>query len=341
MNPGVLRTLLRIAAAGLLLALAVALAGPERLRAALAAARPEWFLAAIASALAAQVVSVLRWRQIARIFGLRAPLPRLALAYAQGMTLNVLLPGATLGGDALRSIRLRDAGNPLPESALTVMLDRLSGLWVLCVLSLVTAPVLLASLPAGAIAQALPPGLPPVLVAAAPWAYVAGLALCCALPFLPLRLPKAAGTGEGEGTARRVLARLAGLHVLAVAQRGPLARSVWTSVLVQALSAMTLWFSLLAAGGAGPDPGPGAVFTAWWQVQAVAAPVFVAGALPLSYGGFGARELAALAAFPLVGVAAGPGVAASALYGLVAVVLGIATAPAFILRLREEPCKSS
>jgi len=58
----------------------------------------------------------------------------------------------------------------------------------------------------------------------------------------------------------------------------------------------------------------------------------VAGALPLSYGGFGAREITALIAFPLVGLPAEAGLAASALYGIVAIVLGLAAAPSFSLR---------
>jgi uncharacterized membrane protein YbhN (UPF0104 family) len=304
-------TVLRLLAAIVLLALAIWLTGPARLRDALAHVEPAWFAAAVGSALAAQFASVLRWRQIARIFGLRAPLPRLAVAYAQGMTVNVLLPGATLGGDALRSLRLQRVGNPFAVSALTVLLDRLSGLWVLCVLSLLTAPALLLAMPAGSFGRDLPAALPAALVDSAPWIYLAGLALACALPFLPLRVPM--------GSGHLILARLAELHALALAQRVPLARSLWSSVVVQAFTAMTLWFCLLAAGGS----------AGYWQVQAVAAPVFVAGALPISYGGFGAREIAALLAFPLVGVAAGQGVAASALYGMVAIVLGLAAAPAF------------
>lgn len=323
MRVAALRTLLRILAALLLLALAIWLAGPERLRASLAHADPAWFAAALASALAAQFASVLRWRSIALIFGLRAPVPRLALAYAQGMTLNVLLPGATLGGDALRSLRLQRLGNSLSVSALTVLLDRLSGLWVLCVLSLLTAPVLMmaarADATAGALTAALPGGLSGAVGLAAPWIYLGALAFACSLPFLPIRVPGGAG--------HRVLARLAELHQLALAERTPLLRTIWSSVVVQVLSAITLWFCLLAAGGS----------AGYWQVQAVAAPVFVAGALPITYGGFGARELVALVAFPLVGVASGQGVAASALYGVVGIVLGLIAAPAFAVPTGASP----
>jgi hypothetical protein len=91
---------------------------------------------------------------------------------------------------------------------------------------------------------------------------------------------------------------------------------------VQLLCAVTLGLCLRAAG----------ISAQYWQVQAVAAPIFVAGALPLSYGGFGAREITALIAFPLVGLPAEAGLAASALYGIVAIVLGLAAAPSFTFR---------
>ena len=314
------RPLLRLLAAAVLMAVALWLVGPERLRGQWARIDRAWFVLAVAAMALSQAVSVLRWQAIARIFGLRVRRAALALAYAQGMTLNVLLPGATLGGDTLRSLRLQRLGNPLDVSALTVLLDRLSGLWVLCVLSLFTGVVL--RLAPGAPALAAAPlaaaGLDPRELA---WAYLLGLLLLCSAPWLPL--PLAAAPDGARGAPLAALARLwnrvAGLHALALAQRQALGRSLWSSLLVQLLCALTLWLCVLAAGGQ----------AAYWQVQAIAAPVFVAGALPLSYGGFGARELAALAAFPLVGLPADVGLAASVLYGLVGIVLGLAAAPSF------------
>ncbi len=317
------------------MALAVWLVGPERLAAQWAKADPSWFFAAVASAGLAQGVSVMRWARIARIFGLQVRLGALALAYAQGMTLNVLLPGATLGGDTLRSIRLQALGNPLGVSALTVLLDRLSGLWVLCVLSLCTGLALTAVLGVHALGSVMrlggaAGGLPLLQPEQWVWVYLGGLGLLCALPWLPVRKASAAATEPARGWWGRAARRLAGLHDRVLSRRWPLARSLWSSFVVQILCAMTLWLCVRAAGGQ----------AGYWQVQAVAAPVFIAGALPLSYGGFGARELAALAAFPLVGVPGDLGLAASVLYGVVAVVLGLVAAPAFAavrLPARQTP----
>jgi uncharacterized membrane protein YbhN (UPF0104 family) len=332
-----LRPLGRLAIAVALLALAVAVAGPARLRSALTGVAPGAFSLALLAMAAAQAVSVLRWQRIAQALGLHHRLAPLARAYAQGMTVNALLPGATLGGDTLRSLRLQSLGNPLPESALSVLVDRLSGLWVLCVLSLATGLVLGA--PAGA-AGPLP---------AVDWShwrplYLGGLALAVLLPWVPVPAGRGGvarvsgpgsdhsggagatrtATGSGlparSGTLNRVLTRLRELHALAVERRGPLAASLWLSVLVQVLCAVCLWQCARAAG----------LDCAFWQIQAVAAPIFVAGALPISYGGFGARELVALAVFPLVGLPPEAGVGASALYGVVGLLMGLVSAPAFV-----------
>lgn len=309
------------------------LVGWERLREQLHAVNAGWMAAAVLAAGLSQWVSVHRWEMIARIFGLRVHTRALAIAYAQGMTVNVLLPGATLGGDTLRSVRLQALGNPLGESALTVLLDRLSGLWVLCVLSLLSAGGLAAAMAWHGGSAAAPggsAGLAPGLAALAAQLdtdggrllYLGGLLLACALPWLPLRMPRGAAGGAPDrplSWSRRIWRRLCGLHDLAQAERGPLGRSLWISLLVQALCAFALWLCARAAGG---DVG-------FWQVQAVAAPVFIAGALPLSLAGFGARELAALVVFPVAGMSAGLGLATSALYGVVGIVLGVLAAPAF------------
>lgn len=335
----VARFVLRLAAAIALLAAAVWMVGLGRIRTQIEHADPRWFAAAVATMALSQVVSVRRWETIARIFGLRVRTRAMAIAYAQGMTLNVLLPGATLGGDALRSVRLQQLGNPMGVSALSVLLDRLSGLWILCTLSLLTGSglFLLAGVAGVTGVRAITGGGashltgPPWLVqhvALCLGLYLLGLVAVCALPWLPLRprpVPLAADhPWPWMRTAVTIGNRIAELHELALTRRTALGRSIGSSAVVQILCAVTLWCCARAVGG----------HVAYWQIQAVAAPIFVAGALPVSYGGFGAREMAALAAFPLVGLGADLGLSASLLYGFVSVVLGLLAAPAFALRHR-------
>jgi uncharacterized membrane protein YbhN (UPF0104 family) len=304
---------LRLLAALALLALAAWLVGLRALLEQVRRVDPVWFALAVLAVAAAQWISAARWISIAGILGLKAPARDLRLAYAQAMAINVVLPGATLGGDTLRSVRLQRLGNPLGESALSVLLDRASGLWILCLLSLCTGLGLVFSGHLDALH--LPGSAARLDVRSIAWAYLGALSAAVALPFVPLRVPMA--SARARGGSSRLLARLAELHELTVARGRPLARSLWISLLVQVLSALALWLCQIAAGGA----------AGYLAVQAIAAPVFIAGVVPLSYGGFGARELMALLAFPLVGVDPQTAVTAGALYGVSAVLLGLAAAP--------------
>ncbi|HEX4599397.1 MAG TPA: lysylphosphatidylglycerol synthase transmembrane domain-containing protein [Burkholderiaceae bacterium] len=318
----------RLLAGAALLALAAWLVGLRTLLEQLSRIDPVWFALAVLSMAASQWVSAARWTLIAAILGLKAPPHELRVAYAQAMAVNVVLPGATLGGDTLRSVRLQGLGNPLGESALSVLLDRASGLWILCILSLATGLGLLLG---GQLDRVqLPAPMATMDIRSLCWVYLLGLCVAAALPFVPLRVPGAPARGAsrsevgsiGSSRGARMLARLAELHALTVSRSRALARSLWSSVLVQVLCALALWLCQLAAGGR----------AGYLAVQAIAAPVFIAGVVPLSYGGFGARELVALLVFPLVGVDAQTAVAASALYGLGAVLLGLATSPLLVLR---------
>jgi len=313
----------RLLAAAALLALAASLVGLRDLLQQLRRVDPAWFALAVAAMAASQWVSAGRWVSIASVLGLKAPTRDLRLAYAQAMAVNVVLPGATLGGDTLRSVRLQRLGNPLGESALSVLLDRASGLWILCLLSLGTGIGLLWS---GQLDRVQPPAAMAALdMRSVAWAYLGMLSAAVALPFVPLRFP---GTASPElSRSRRVLARLAELHALTVARGRPLARSLWSSLLVQVLCALALWSCQIAAGGR----------AGYLEVQAIAAPIFIAGVVPLSYGGFGARELVSLLVFPLIGIEAQTAVAAGALYGVSAVLLGLATAPLLVLRTSPLP----
>ena len=111
------------------------------------------------------------------------------------------------------------------------------------------------------------------------------------------------------------------MHALVLSRRAALLRSLAPSVGVQLLSAGTLW---LCARAAGAEVG-------YLPVLAVAAPIFVAAALPVSLGGFGPREFAAALVFPMIGAAAYEGAATAALYGVAAMAQGVLAAPLLAL----------
>ena len=135
--------------------------------------------------------------------------------------------------------------------------------------------------------------------------YIAGLGLALALPWLPLPL-----------------ARLEALRRQAVGARGPLLASAWLSILVQVFSAAALWGFAFAAG----------VNLSYAVMLAAAAPIFVMGAVPLGWGGFGAREAAAVVVLGAIGVPADQATTAALLYGISAVLQGVVAAPLFLVR---------
>lgn len=262
-----------------------------------------WLLAGLALALASNIVSALRWRALVQWLGAKMPCRSALRWYFQAMGLNALLPGAVVGGDVYRAVALRQSGEGAMAASASVVLDRLSGVWMLCVLGAL-----------GALASA------PVL---APWAGVpawalAGLAGLAA--GLGLVLPWA-----GMRHLRRRKAPphrwLAALHTLAnqpdTGQR--LLRQALASIAVQVLSAAALAAGAWALGVQAP-----------WSAWAFAmAPIFLLAALPVSVGGWGTREAAAVLALAPFGVDAAGAVGAALVYGLCGLVQGGAGALAF------------
>jgi len=304
-----LKLALRIGGGLALLALVVWYADPPALAHKLAETDRRWFVLAVLLAIAANIVSAIRWAAIARALGLIAPTGRLLLMYARGITTNMLLPGATLSGDLLRSYQLAGLGNPFLRAALSVFFDRFSGLWVLCVMSLLAAAGMVAA--GMARAAALPAGLGGYIL------LLAGIALAPLIPW---------PTGWVRAVPVAALARLAdsleALRNRLRTERKALLRSLWLSVAVQVLSAGTLWVCARAVG----------VELSYLNMLAAAAPIFIMAALPFGVAGFGTRELAAVLVFGLFGVPGDQATATALLYGLAAVAQGVLAAPLFLTK---------
>ena len=295
-----------------LLTLVVWYADPAALWAKLSRADP-WLvgLSVVVSA-AANFLSATRWAVIARGLGLIAPSARLVLMYARGITTNMLLPGATLSGDLLRSVQLSRLGNPFAPSALSVLLDRFSGLWTLCMLSLLAAAgVALWGATGEGGARISPDRLS---------AYLLILVGTAAAPFIPFPFGKLERSSVAWVAA--LASRWERLRVRLRQARPALLASIWQSLGVQCLSACTLWICGMAVG----------VSLSYLVMLAAAAPIFVMAALPIGVAGFGTRELAAVIVLGLAGVPGDLAAAAAVLYGVAAVVQGILAAPLFFTK---------
>jgi len=297
-HKALLRGLLGLA----LLAAVLALADPARVLAQLRQAHIGWLLAGLAAGIASNLVSALRWRALARWLGAEVSVRDATRWYFQAIGLNALLPGAVVGGDVYRAVVLRRAGQDTAAASWSVVLDRVSGLWMLCAIG-------------GLGAAACAPQLAPVL-RLPQGAFVAlmlgGTALWLALPWaVPVLL-------RHDRAARGWLAPLR-----AAALRPDFARQ-WAGQAVASAAVQALSAAALAGGGLALGLQLPAAVWAW-----AIAPVFLMAALPLSVGGWGTREAAAVAALAPFGVAAPAAVGVAVVYGLYGLAQGALGALAF------------
>lgn len=337
--------LLRLALGLGLLAALLALVDPAALGRQLAAARPDWLLLGLGSAVLANLCSALRWWAMARWLGAGVT-PGWAVArYAGGVALNALLPGAVVGGDLYRAQALRARGLGWVAAGLSVLVDRLAGLWMLGVLALAAAALALVAAPPEALldplARLLPAGLHAALCAqpaAGLAAACAGLALACTLAPLALtaRSPAAGSAGPGSPAAAGPEAvpsapppRRQALQALArrPGARGQLGLQLLASLGVQLFSVGTLACAGLALG----------VMLPAWAWALVALPIFVMATLPISFGGWGTREAAAVLALGAFGVAPPLALGTGLLYGLAALAQALPGAAVLAAERRARP----
>lgn len=306
-----MKTLFRILASAALVGLVIHFVGPQRVLAAFTRADARWLAAGMGSAIVATLLSAGRWHALAGWLGASAPYVDLLMGYWRGITANTVLPGGNLGGDALRTVHLQQRGHALGVAAASVVLDRISGLWMLVVISLAMT----------ALAQALgwlPPQLLPI-----PAMLSALLALGALIgPLLLWQI--------STRSARWLPAKLAG--ALDIVHRRPQPGRLYFSQMLW--SAGVQAFSILAFACGARAVGlelPVADFII------AAGPIFVLAALPVSVGGWGTREAAAAFTLGLFGAPRELAVAASVLYGLFAAVQGLAGAITLLHKPADNP----
>lgn len=276
-----------------LLAAVVYFANPVQLWGRLQQANPWWLLGGFGISIASNVVSAWRWRAMARWLGAQMPVASSMRWYFQAIGLNVLLPGAVVGGDVYRAIALQKTGQAKAASNLSVILDRVSGLWMLCAIG---------GLGAAACASTL-----------APWVRLNTalfITLLLAVTVIWLLLPWALLQGLRSNWFRLPGAWLEPVRM--AADSPDFLSQLWlqaaSSALVQLLSAAALACGAMALGLRLPP-------AAWGFVIA---PIFLMAALPVSVGGWGTREAAAVAALAPFGVPAVLAVGVGLLYGVFA-----------------------
>jgi uncharacterized membrane protein YbhN (UPF0104 family) len=289
LSPTARRWLLRlvqVGAAGAIFAILWHAAdGREALRL-LANADPWWFAGAIAALTVQTILSALRWRLTASRLGITVDVRKAVREYYLSQVINQSLPGGMVG-DAARAVRSR-AQAGLARAGQAVVLERLMGQIVMFLFL------------AGAFA--------------ATWLAPGGLVWPTAVA-LPLALALAAGFAMPPllWSATRMpglLGRWASLlHEIIHAglmQRGTLGRQVLLSLGTASCNLAAFAFCARAVGVSLP----------LGTLLAIVPLVLFTMLIPLSMSGWGLREGAAAALFPLAGATAAEGFATSVAFGL-------------------------
>lgn len=294
-----------------LLSAVVYFANPLQLWGKLKQADPWWLLVGFLASIASNVVSAWRWRALADWLGAKMSVASSMRWYFQAIGLNVLLPGAVVGGDVYRAVALQRTGQAKAASNLSVILDRISGLWMLCAIG---------GLGAVACSSVLAPRLH-IDIALFNDLLLAVVLLWLLLPVLFLYGFRAGWLTLPGSWLEPV--RTAALSPDFVKQ---LLAQAGASIAVQLLSAVALACGGMALG-----------MTLAPQVWAFAiAPVFLMAALPVSVGGWGTREAATVAALAPFGAPAVLAVGVGLIYGVFALGQGALGAMALGLPARDQ-----
>ena len=240
---------------------------------------------------AATLAAAWRWSIIAGRLGVGLRFTEAVGMYYRSQFLNTVLPGGVVG-DVQRAVTQgRNAGN-VAQAARAVVIERTMGQVVQIALAVIVVAWF------GLEFEGFL--LPALGVALA----VLGVAL----------LATAAASVRARCALRRELDELSA----GVGSPGAFVRVVIASIVVVACHVVTFG---VAAGAVGARVPP-------LRIAAIALLVMLAGSIPLNIGGWGPREGIAGWAFAVAGLGAATGVAASALFGVVAM---IAVAPGLVL----------
>jgi len=277
---------------------------PARIAASLASANPLLVIAGILLVQVQIVLSALRWRFTAAKLGQMLGISQAIGDYYLGTLLNQVLPGG-MAGDAVRALRNRtpDAGG-WKTPAQAVLFERLAGQVVFFAVAAIG--IMLWPLIGG---EAIPDGLRHVLSGfslALAGIVILALLLLLRFPPKPLRL---------------WLDRLKSAMRQAFVSNGAWAVQAGYSAVI--VGSYILMFMLASAAIGAPLPALAAL---------TAIPLCLMMMLiPATFSGWGAREAAAAVLWPLFGYGPTEGVAASILYGILALVGAL---PGFVFILK-------
>ncbi|WP_236736978.1 lysylphosphatidylglycerol synthase transmembrane domain-containing protein [Palleronia pelagia] len=298
--PGWLRRVAQVAVAVLLLGLLWRYAGGGEALDRLWQAQPGWLLAAWIALVTQTVLSALRWRLTAAQLGIGMSRGRALSEYLEAQLLNQSIPGGVLG-DARRAVRARDQAG-MWAAGQSVVIERLAG-----------QVGLFLCLAVGFAATLVVPGR-------VDWPGWLAVAIALGLLAAALVPPGLAWLARRNDRARAIWRPVA--HALLAPQvlRAQLILSFGTAL-------CNLAGFALAARAVGAGLGPIETLT-------LVPLILLSMLIPLSISGWGLREGAAAVLFPLAGLSASAGLAASVTFGLLLIASAL---PGVVVLLLRRP----
>lgn len=265
----------------------------------------DW-LAAVAIYVVAQILSAVRWQWLSRTLGFQRPLSAYIGGYFVGMFFNLLLP-TSVGGDAIRAVRLNASSGRKMAALLSVLLDRLSGLLVLLGLACVAVMICPTPLPLWM----------KLLIGAAAFAAIIGLAT---LPLVIRILSRLNGQRPSIARLRRFAVSLRDALVVFSGRPRLVVAATVLSVLIQLSGVVQVALIGRATGADVP-----------LSVYGVAVPmVALLTLLPVSLNGMGVREAGMVLFLQPAGVTAGRAATIAFLWFCSQTVAGLAGAGVYL-----------
>ena len=273
-----------------------------------------WYFAA---AMGLQIIQIaicaVRWQAVLKAIGARFSFWRAAELFEIGNFFGQILPGA-VGGDAIRVVATRRAGLGLATTINSVMLERGATVYALVMLTTLAEPALIGRLP-----QTPGVWLFPLLTLGA----TVGIVMLSLLDRLP-----------GHWRRFRIvqgLARLAADTRACFFRPGNALRIMGIALIGHVNLAMVVWALAL---------GLGAPVTLV-DCLVLVPPVILVATLPISIAGWGAREVAMVTVFGLIGVSSPQATALSVLFGIATMLVALPGGVFWLMERRLTPIEEN
>ena len=252
-----------------------------------------------------------RWRELAKIIGVRLkPLEAVSLTF-QGNLFSLVIPGGAIGGDVVKmgAVTRRSATGSKAEGAFTVLMDRIIGMIALFTLELaILVPALPLLMNVSVPEMSLSPGAKKFGILLLALLAVAGLAASCVIFFHRTieKLPFFGGLmRKSDALTHGTVSRLTAATDTYSASWRKLALLVVVSIFfVHLMTVAPMFFLLLGLG----------IECSVFHVIVAVTIGNIIGLIPLFPGGLGGRDVAAITLLAAAGVAPADAKTAQLLY---------------------------